>query len=294
LGVRAYAFCERASASERAAKRGLRGRGTLRIVISARDLVAGYRHGGRRFPVLDVAGLEAATGRLTAVIGPNGGGKSTLLRTLTGAQPALAGDVFLDGDEIHHLDRLERARRVAVVLTDRVEPGLLSVGDVVLLGRHPHTGWRGEISAADEQIASEAATRLGVGALWSRPFAELSDGQRQRVLVARALAQQPAVLVLDEPTAFLDIAGRIELTLAIADLAHSGLTVLVATHDLELALSYADRVWLVSDGIVRDRSPGELATGDELAAAFLPAHHDAAHAASFDAIVTALHRAVPR
>jgi cobalamin transport system ATP-binding protein len=261
-------------------------------VIEALDLVAGYRHGRRTTPVVEVAALRAPAGQLTAVIGPNGGGKSTLLRTLTGAQPALAGDVFLDGRELRHLDRIERARKVAVVLTDRVDPGLLTVGDVVLLGRHPHTGWRGQVTVADVLIAHEAAGRLGVDGMWSRPFVELSDGQRQRALVARALAQQPAVLVLDEPTAFLDIAGRIELTLAVADLARAGLAVIVATHDLDLALTYADRVWLVTGGTVSDNAPSDLVAGEALNTAFLPEHHDAEHAASFEAVVTALHRSM--
>jgi cobalamin transport system ATP-binding protein len=236
--------------------------------IQSVGLVAGYRHGRQLLPVVDAGELRAAAGELTAVIGPNGGGKSTLLRTLVGAQPPLAGDVFLDGTELRRLDRLERARRVAVVLTDRVDPGLLTVADIVLLGRHPHTGWRGQVTVEDELVAHQAAARLGVEGLWRQSFAELSDGQRQRVLVARALAQQPTVLVLDEPTAFLDIAGRVELTLAIAELAREGLAVIASTHDLELALSHADRVWLVADGKVRAERPHEIVAGGRLSAAF--------------------------
>ena len=106
----------------------------------------GIATAGVSLPVVEVAALRAPAGQLTAVIGPNGSGKSTLLRTLVGSQPPLAGDVFLDGTELRRLDRLERARTVAVVLTDRVDPGLLTVGDVVLLGRHPHTGWRGDLT----------------------------------------------------------------------------------------------------------------------------------------------------
>ena len=261
-------------------------------VVEAVDLVAGYRHGRRSSPILDVASLRAPAGQLTAVIGPNGSGKSTLIRTLVGSQRPLAGDVFLDGIALNRLDRLERARRVAVVLTDRVDPGLLTVGDVVLLGRHPYTGWRGDLIAEDERIAHAAAQRLGIDSLWHQPFAELSDGQRQRVLVARALAQQPTVLVLDEPTAFLDIAGRVELTLMVADLARDGLAVIVSTHDLDLALSHADRIWLVAAGTVTNNSPGELAAGSALATAFLPADHGAEHAATFEAVVTALHRSM--
>lgn len=270
------------------------GRGADANVLAAVDLVAGYRHGRRSLPVVEVAALSAPAGQLTAVIGPNGGGKSTLLRTLVGSQPPLAGDVFLGGTELRRLDRLERARSVAVVLTDRVDPGLLTVGDVVLLGRHPHTGWRGDLTEDDELIAHAAATRLGVDGMWQRPFGELSDGQRQRVLVARALAQQPTLLVLDEPTAFLDIAGRVELTLMVADLARDGLAVIVSTHDLDLALSHADRIWLVAEGEVTDHSPEELITGGLLARAFLPKDHDAEHAASFEAVVTALHRSMQR
>lgn len=264
------------------------------IAVEAVDLVAGYRHGRRSLPVLQVASLGAPAGQLTAVIGPNGSGKSTLLRTLVGSQRPLSGEVFLDGTELHRLDRVEQARKVAVVLTDRVDPGLLTVGDVVLLGRHPYTGWRGDLTAEDERIAHAAAVRLRVDGMWQRPFAELSDGQRQRVLVARALAQQPTVLVLDEPTAFLDIAGRVELTLMVAGLARDGLAVIVSTHDLDLALSHADRIWLVAGGTVTDNSPAELAGNGALAKAFLPEDHGAEHAASFEAVVTALHKSMQR
>jgi iron complex transport system ATP-binding protein len=238
-------------------------------VLEARDLVAGYRH-ARRAPIaiVTVDTLAAPAGHLIAVLGPNGTGKSTLLRTLVGAQAPLAGTVILDGAPLHQLDRVERARRIAVVLTDRIDPGWLTVGDVVSLGRHPHTDWRGLLRDTDIAVARAAADRLGIAALWSRPFAELSDGQRQRALVARALAQEPAVLVLDEPTAFLDVAGRIELTIALADLADDGLAVIVATHDLDLALSHADRVWLVNDGTVADRSPEHLLSTGELTRAF--------------------------
>ena len=238
-------------------------------VLEARELVAGYRHRGRPpVAIVTVDHLAAPAGHLIAVLGPNGTGKSTLLRTLVGAQAPLAGTVVLDGTRLHQLDRLERARRIAVVLTDRVDPGWLTVGDVISLGRHPHTDWRGLLREDDVAIARAAADRLDISRLWSRPFSELSDGQRQRALVARALAQEPSVLVLDEPTAFLDVAGRIELTIALADLADDGLAVIVATHDLDLALAHADRVWLVNEGGVLDRSPEHLLSTGDLTRAF--------------------------
>lgn len=237
-------------------------------VLAARRLVAGYRRARRSTSIVEVDRLDAPAGHLVAVLGPNGSGKSTLLRTLVGAQPALSGAVLVDGVPLGELDRRERARRLAVVLTDRIDPGWLTVGDVVALGRHPHTDWRGNVVDADLNIAREAADRLGIAHLWARPFGELSDGQRQRAMVARALAQEPSVLVLDEPTAFLDVAGRIELTIALAALARDGLSVIVATHDLDLALSHSDQVWLVHDGTVTDRSPENLVASGELTGAF--------------------------
>lgn len=236
--------------------------------LTALDLVAGYRRARRSTPIVEVAELVAPAGHLVAVLGPNGSGKSTLLRTLVGTQPPLSGVVLVDGVPLGQLDRHERARRLAIVFTDRVDPGWLSVGDVITLGRHPHTDWRGHLGDDDLRIAKGAAERLGVVALWARPFGELSDGQRQRAMVARALAQEPAVLVLDEPTAFLDVAGRVELTIALADLARDGLSVIVATHDLDLALSHSDRVWLVNRGTVTDSSPENLVATGELTSAF--------------------------
>jgi len=238
-------------------------------VLSARRLVAGYRRGRRPLPIVTADRLEAHAGDLVAVIGPNGAGKSTLLRTFVGAQRSLGGEVLVGGERLATLDRRELARRVAVVLTDRVDAGWLSVGEVVLLGRHPHTGWTGRVDDTGAAVARAAADDLGLGEVWDARFAELSDGQRQRALIARALAQEPSVLVLDEPTAFLDVAGRVELTATLAGLAHRRrLGVLVSTHDLDLALAHADRVWLVHRGLVADDVPEALAADGRLAAAF--------------------------
>lgn len=241
---------------------------SAQVALAASGLVAGYRKRRRPLPVVTVDALAAPRGELTAVFGPNGSGKSTLLRTLVGAQPPLRGQVEVDGGPLSEISRADRARRLAVVLTDRVEPGLFSVGDVIALGRHPHTSWHGRLEAEDVAAAHDAAQLVGVAELWEQPFEELSDGQRQRVMVARALAQDPAVLVLDEPTAFLDVPGRVRLTVLLSQLAgRSDMAVVLSSHDLELTLGHADRVWLVHEGGVRVGTPTELIDSGELAAA---------------------------
>ncbi len=214
--------------------------------VQIRDLAIGYATRRRHSTV--AAGLNACArrGELTVLLGPNGAGKSTLIRTLCGLQPALAGRVFLDGTDLGLLSRDQRARRVAVVLTDRVDPGLLSAREVVGLGRIPHLGFGGRLRRRDADIVDWALAAVGAQQLAGRPAAELSDGERQRVLTARALAQQPDLLVLDEPTAFLDVSARAGLAGLLRKLARDQqLAVLMSTHDLELALRVADRVWLL-------------------------------------------------
>ncbi len=239
------------------------------IVLDA--LAVGYRAGWRHPPRTVLAGVSAraAAGELTVLVGPNGTGKSTLLHTIAGLLAPLDGTVELDGADLAALPPAERALRVAVVLTERVEPGLLSVEELVALGRHPHTGPTGALRAADRAAVADAVDAAGAGHLAGRRVAELSDGERQRVLVARALAQEPAVLLLDEPTAFLDVSARVGLLGLLRRLARQeGLCVLVSTHDLEPALRLADHVWLLDrsgrlrggppEGLVADGAIGEV------------------------------------
>lgn len=235
------------------------------------SLSAGYR--GRRRAARVVLGHVAVrleAGEFACLLGPNGAGKSTLLRTLARVQPPLAGSVLIGGDDVRALGRLELARRLSVVLTERVQVGLLSAYDVVALGRYPHTGWGGRLFPHDHQVVVWALTATGSRDLAARPLHELSDGERQRILVARALAQEPRVMLLDEPTAFLDVPHRVELMELLRRLAHdTGVAVLLSTHDVELALRTADVVWLVTpDGGLVTGGPEDLALDGALAAAF--------------------------
>ncbi len=228
-------------------------------MIELHDLAIGYR--GRRRSRVIAAGLHgrAGPGELTVLLGPNGCGKSTLIRTLCGLLPALDGRVLLDGDDLARVGSGELALRVAVVLTDRIEPGLLSARELVALGRIPHLGVTGRLTRDDHAVVDWALRAVGAAHLAERPAVELSDGERQRVLTARALAQQPSVLVLDEPTAFLDVPSRAGEVVVLRGLARDqNLAVVMSTHDLELALRVADRVWLLApDGTLVDAIPEE-------------------------------------
>jgi iron complex transport system ATP-binding protein len=215
------------------------------IVLDAKSLSIGYT---RRIIAQDLH-LSLYAGELVCLIGPNGAGKSTLLRTLSGMQSSLSGRVLLRGDDIGKLDARERAKRLSVVLTERVDVGSLTAYALVGLGRYPYTDWTGKLSDHDDEVIRWALSAVGAAEFAERDIHELSDGERQKVLIARALAQEPAVILLDEPTAYLDLPRRVEMMRTLRDLAHNtGRAVLLSTHDLDLALRSADVIWLLPKG----------------------------------------------
>jgi iron complex transport system ATP-binding protein len=224
------------------------------------DLAVGYRSRRVRRVVLDRLNLSVRPGELVCLLGQNGTGKSTLLRTLAGMQPPMSGSVEIGGCDVRRLKEADLARRLAVVLTERPMVGALRSLDVVALGRYPYTGWFGRLSQRDRCVVHWAIEAAGARHLAALDFGRLSDGERQRIMIARALAQEPAVLVMDEPTAFLDVSSRIELMgLVRRIVSDERLALVLSTHDLEPALRAADVVWLIMpDGRIHAGAPGAL------------------------------------
>ena len=243
-------------------------------LLETHDLAIGYQSRSTTRRVVVVAiNLRLEAGELVCLLGPNGAGKSTLLRTLAGIQAPLQGQINVMGADLRRLKPCDLARRMGVVLTDRAEVGALSVRALVALGRYPYTDWAGRLTAADERCIDQALAAVGATALALRPFGQLgqlSDGERQKVLIARALAQEPNLLLLDEPTVFLDLPRRVEIMGILRRLARdSGRAVLLSTHDLDLALRGADRLWLLpSGGPIRAGMPEELVLDGAFQAAF--------------------------
>lgn len=202
---------------------------------------------GTRTLLSDVT-LTLEGGQLVALLGRNGTGKSTLLRALAGLEPCRTGEVWLDGRPLSTLDAGERSRRVSLVTTEKVAVPHLRVHELVAMGRAPYTNWVGRLSAADEAAIARALELTGMSAYASRPTDSLSDGESQRVMIARALAQDTPLVLLDEPTSFLDLPNRYDLCLLLKRLAtESGKLIVFSTHELDIALSVCHTVMLIDN-----------------------------------------------
>lgn len=231
-------------------------------MLEVKNLSVSY---GTRRALIDIS-FELPPGSILAVIGPNGAGKTTLVRAITGAVPPQGGQILVQGRNMHQLSAPERARQIAVVPQARQLPPAFSAWETVLLGRTPHLNWLGQTSARDEEIVRQAMQRTSTLELAERPVGELSGGEQQRILLARALAQAAPILLMDEPTAHLDLQFQFGLLEEVRTLArHDNLAVLVVLHDLNLVARYADRIALLVDGHVRALGP----TNDVLTEAIL-------------------------
>lgn len=218
-------------------------------VLQTHQLSIGYTRKGVTQVVQSSLNLELKAGELVCLIGPNGSGKSTLLRSLTGLQKSLAGSTLIDGMDIARMKLREKSRRIAMVLTDKIEIENAPVYHIVALGRYPHSNWWGAIDRSEDMRIREAIGLVNLTHKTDTFFNELSDGEKQRVMIAKALAQDTPLILLDEPTAHLDLPNRVDIMLLLHRLAHhTGKAILLSTHELDLALQAAHRIWLISNG----------------------------------------------
>ena len=219
------------------------------IFLATHDLDVGYRNGKRVTTLLRDINITVRRGQMTALLGRNGAGKSTLLRALTCFTQPLKGNVELAGSGavLHDLSYAERSRLVGLVTTERLLAGALTVQEMVELGRQPYTGVLGRLGNRDRDIVDEALEQVGISHKRREMLAGLSDGERQKVMIAKALAQRTPLIVLDEPTAFLDVESRMEVMTLLHRLAHDeGKAIVLSTHDIAQALMLADRLWVIT------------------------------------------------
>ncbi len=214
--------------------------------IEIKDLAIGYSSKKEKNIVADCINSDIYSGELTCLLGANGIGKSTLMRTLTAFQPKLSGHVFIQGKEIEEYTEKELATLVSVVLTERFDVKNMSSRELIGLGRSPYTGFWGSLSEEDNKIIDQAISLVKIENLASRMIHTLSDGERQKVMIAKALTQQTSIILLDEPTAFLDFPSKVEIMQLLHQLSRkTNKTIFLSTHDLELALQIADKIWLM-------------------------------------------------
>ena len=235
-------------------------------LFEARGLSVGYR--GQA--LIRGINVSLSRGQILTLIGPNGAGKSTILKTITGQLPAIAGEVLIAGRNLNDWPRGELAKKMAVVLTERVQPEMMSCFDVAAMGRYPYTGRFGALTEEDRRIVLDTLRRVRAEDIADRDFTEISDGQRQRILLARALCQEPEVLVLDEPTSFLDIRHKIDLLgILLEEARERQMTVILSLHEIDLAEKISDLVMCVKgDTVSMLGAPVEVFTDARIASLY--------------------------
>jgi iron complex transport system ATP-binding protein len=228
-------------------------------ILSFNRLEIGFVSGKNRQILLPPLNGAAREGELVAVIGKNGVGKSTLLRTIAGLQAMINGELSVDGKNIKEYSRIHLSEKVGYISTEIVKVSNMRVFDLVSLGRYPYTNWIGRISNSDFAMITESLEKTGMRDFSDRPVNELSDGERQRAMIAMVLAQDAGIMVMDEPTAFLDISSKFEIIHLMRELtAGKNKTIIFSTHDLSIALSQSDKVWVLKENGLIEGAPEDL------------------------------------
>lgn len=218
-------------------------------------------------PLISDIDIGIEKGEILTLIGPNGSGKSTILKSITRHLESISGVVSIDGADMRRMSGRDVATRLSVVLTERINPELMSCGDIVATGRYPYTSHFGLLTAKDREIVRDSLEKVHATELYDRDFREISDGQRQRVMLARAICQEPEIIVLDEPTSFLDIRHKIELLNILSEMAKErGITVIMSLHEIDLAYKISDKIICVAGDKISDfGTPDEIFTEERIA-----------------------------
>ena len=226
------------------------------IYFQTKKMTVGYNG----VPVIRDIAVELEKGRILTLIGPNGAGKTTMIKSIAGQLELLGGTVFIDKQDMENISKKELAKKMSVLLTQKMQTELLTCEDVVATGRYPYTGRFGILSKEDLQLVEEAMESVHVRELKDRDFEKISDGQKQRVMLARALCQKPDILIMDEPTSYLDIRYKLEFMSALQKMARKeSITVIVSLHELDLAERISDKIMCVKGEYVdRIGTPGEI------------------------------------
>ena len=216
--------------------------------------------------VLRNVSIEVPPGEILGILGPNGSGKTTLLKTLASILKPIRGVVYLDGREVHRLKPTELAKKLSVMLTEKVDTGFLTAFDIVSLGRYSYSNIFGRLSEKDTEIVYDSLKLVNASHLSHKIFAEMSDGEKQKIMIARALAQEPKIMLLDEPTSFLDIKHKTEIMLLLRRIANvKNISIILTTHDVDVAMKICDKVMLIKDGKVTLQGiPEEILTPDNI------------------------------
>jgi iron complex transport system ATP-binding protein len=230
-------------------------------IITTQELSIGYRSGRITNTIASNLNLQLTSGRLYSLVGANGVGKSTLLRTITGIQKPLQGSVFLHEKSIHDIPTTAIAQELSLVLTEKLPPNNLTVYELIALGRQPYTNWLGQLSEADHQKVKQAITLTQLEHLTAKKHFEISDGQLQIVLIARALAQDTKIIILDEPTTHLDLVHKVSVFKLLKKLSsETNKCILFSTHDVDLAIQLSDQMIVMTENQVHQDQPCNLIT----------------------------------
>ena len=228
-------------------------------LIHTQSLAIGYIEGGINKVLQENINLSLSSGEIISLMGQNGVGKTTFIKTLSGLHKGISGSVLHQDRLIDEFSKSALAKQISVVLTEKPFAAHLSVIELIALGRHPYSNWLGRLSTSDKQAIDVAMNQTNINYLARKKLYQLSDGQFQKVMIARALAQETDLIILDEPTAHLDLSNKIEIMLLLKSIAGNGKGVLIATHDLQVSLQLSDRLWLFNfNRPVLDGCPEDL------------------------------------